>query len=220
VNCILGLGQEGRVIMERKLAILIIYILLIGLAGGFIVSFVVYQPQIQSLRNDLASLEDKIDSNFTENEETLSELNEAISNLNSAIEKLNSTSETIPENETKTTFESLEVQEAQATTNGTHFEVNFRIKNSGTESAALILIYLGLDPIQYIPDVTLIVVNGTAFSREVFFTLPIPVGASLEGNITLVEGLDEGLNLQSNSSIELKFISAKRYEYSVAVNLP
>jgi hypothetical protein len=165
-------------------------------------------------------LEDEISSHFAENEEKLYDINETISNLNSVIEELNSTSETSPGNETITSFEAMEIQEVQAASNETHFEINFRIKNSGTATVELILIYLGLDPIQYIPDVTLLVMNGTTFSLEYFFTLPIPVGAFVEGKIVLIKGLEEGLNLQSDTTIQLKFISAKRYEYSAAINLP
>ena len=206
--------------MEKKLVILLLGVLIVGLAAGFILSFIVYQPQIIRLRNDLSSLEDEITSHFAENQESLSNLGEAISDIDSALKELNSTFETTQEDGEETKFESLEIQEAQATSNETHFEINFLIKNSGTTSAALILLFLDQYPIQYLPDVTLLVLNNSTISHTDFFTWPIAVGASVEGNLTLIKGLVEGLNLQSDTTVQLKFTSAQRYEYFTSVYLP
>jgi uncharacterized membrane-anchored protein YhcB (DUF1043 family) len=204
--------------MDKEIVILLIGTLIIGLAGGFILNFIAYQPQIQSLRNDLASLEDEIDSRFAESEESLSELNEAFSNMSSAIDNLNRTSETEPENETATTYEQMNVQ-AQAASNGTHFEITFGIVNSGTANATLVALYLYQYPIHVIPDVTSLVLNGMLFPDKTF-TLFIPVGSAMGGTVTLIEGSEEGFNFQSGAVLEFRFLSAQGYSYPVLVHLP
>jgi hypothetical protein len=217
-NFALGLGQEGTVIMDKDIIVLLVGILIIGLAGGFLLNFAVFQPQIQSLRNDLSSLENKIASSLAENEKSLSDMNKTISDLRSTIDNLNSTSETGSENETVTTFEQLEVQ-AQATKNETHFEVNFGIVNSGTANATLASIYLYQYPIQDVPDIVSLVLNGTTYPSKTFI-LPLPVGSSVGGVMTLVAGSEEGVNFQSGNVLQFLFISAKGYNYPVTLNLP
>ena len=199
--------------MDKDIIVLMVGILIIGLAGGFIINFFVYQPQIQSLKKEIAALEDELSSQFAENEKILSDLNNTISNLKAAIAKLNATSET-SENETET-YENLMVQ-AQATSNGTHFEINFGIINSGTANATLTSIYLYQFPIYTIPDVTSLVVNGMVFPDKTF-TLFLPVGASVGGTMTIIES-DEGFH--SGTYLEFRVMSAKGYSYTTAVYLP
>ena len=203
--------------MDKDIIVLLVGVLVIGLAGGFLLNFFVYQPQIQSLRNDLASLENEIASSLAQNEKSLSDMNETISDLRSTIDNLNSTSETGPEDQTVTTLEQLEVQ-AQATKNETHFEVNFAIVNSGTANATLTSIYLYQYPIQDVPDIVSLVLNGTTYPSKTF-SLKLPVGSSVNGVMTLVAGSEEGFNFQSGNALQFLFLSAG-YNYPVIVNLP
>ncbi len=204
--------------MDKDIIVLLVGVLIIGLAGGFLLNFFVYQPQIQSLRNDLASLENEITSSLAENEKSLSDMNKTISDLRSTIDNLNSTSETGSESETITTVEQLEVQ-ALAASNGTHFEVNFGIVNSGTANATLTSIYLYQYPIQDVPDIVSLVLNGTTYPSK-SFTLPLPVGSSVGGVMTLVVGSEEGVNFQSGNVLQFLFITALGYNYPVLVDLP
>ena len=80
--------------MDKQITIRMIAILIISLASGFILSFIVYQPQIQALKNDVTTLQEEINSQLAENEETLSDLNETIAELNAKIENLTATSGT------------------------------------------------------------------------------------------------------------------------------
>jgi hypothetical protein len=208
--------------MERIVVFFVIGMLIIGTAGGFIISYLVYQPQIQSLRSDIGALEKQFASLSGQNEATLTDLEETISELNSLIEELNSTTPMEPEENQTQTFELIQIQQAQATGNGTHFDISFSLKNSGTADTSIILIYLNQYPIPYLTEgiVTSIVVNGTSYPTEEYFSFPIAVGDSAEGTITILEGVFDVLNFQSGATVELKFTSALRNDYSAMVLLP
>ena len=96
-------------------------------------------------------MEKKVTSFSEQNEATLTDLEETISELNSLIEELNSTSITEPDKNQTETFELMEIQQAQATGNETHFDLSFTLKNSGTADTSIILIYLNQYPIQFLP---------------------------------------------------------------------
>ena len=208
--------------MDRMVVIFVIGMLIIGSASGFILSYFAYQPQIHRLRYDIELLEEEFASLLDKNEETLSDLEETISELNSLIEELNSTSATEPDepDDQNQGIEYIEIQQVQATGNGTHFEIFFRLRNSGTADTSVILIYLNQYPTQYLPVVTSVVLNGTSYPPEDFFSLPIAVGESAEGTITILEGEFDGLNFQSGAAVELKFTSSQRYDYPAGVFLP
>jgi hypothetical protein len=208
--------------VERIVVFFVIGMLIIGTAGGFILSFFVYQPQIQSLRNDIGALEKQFTSLSEQNEETLTDLEETISELNSLIDELNSTSITEPDENQTETFELIEIQQAQATGNGTHFDISFSLKNSGTADTSIILIYLNQYPIPFLPEgiVTSIVVNGTSYPTEEYFDFPIAVGDSAAGTITILEGVFDVLDFQSGATVDLKFTSALRIDYPAMVVLP
>jgi hypothetical protein len=207
--------------MERIVVFFVIGMLIIGTAGGFIISYFVYQPQIQSLRNDIGVLEKQFASLSEQNEATLTDLEETISELNSLIEELNSTTPTEPDENQAQTYELIQIQQVQATGNGTHFDISFSLKNSGTADTSIIVIYLNQYPIQLLEGiVTSVVVNGTSYTPEAY-GFPISVGNSAEGTITIHEGVFEGvLNFQSGANVELKFTSAQRYDYTAMVLLP
>jgi len=46
--------------MEKKLIALVLISLLGGLRGGYGLGYVIYQPQIQNLQNDLNNLNDEL----------------------------------------------------------------------------------------------------------------------------------------------------------------
>jgi hypothetical protein len=217
-NFALGVSQEGKVIMDKDIIVLLVGMLIIGLAGGFLLNFVVYQPQIQSLKNTLSSLENEVASSLAENEKNISDMNKTVSDLRSTIDNLNGTSEAESENETITTLEQLGVQ-AQATSNGTDFEVAFGIVNSGTADATLTSIYLYQFPIKDVPDIVSLVLNGTTYPSKTF-TLSLPVGSSVGGTMLLVAGSEEGVNFQSGNVLQFLFLTANGYNYPVIVNLP
>lgn len=209
--------------MERMVVVLVIGMLIIGSASGFILSFFAYQPQIQRLKYDLALLEEDFASLLEENEETLSELEETISELNSLIEELNATSATEPDEPEPQTVEYIEIEQAQATGNGTHFDIFFRLRNSGTAATYILVVYLNQYPTQLLGEeliVSSMVLNGTSYLPQDPFSFPIDVGDSAEGTITVVEGEFDSLNLKSGASIELKFTSFQRYDWPAMVTLP
>jgi hypothetical protein len=116
----------------------------------------------------------------------------------------------------------MEIQQAQATGNETHFDLSFTLKNSGTADTSIILIYLNQYPIPFLPEgiVTSIVVNGTSYPTEEYFDFPIAVGDSAAGTITILEGVFDVLDFQSGATVDLKFTSALRIDYPAMVVLP
>ena len=83
---------------DKTIVVVFALVLVAGLAGGFILSYVIYQPQIQGLRNDINTLNKAIADNFTDYQSALDSLNAAISNFEHAAE--NTTS---PENTNQST---------------------------------------------------------------------------------------------------------------------
>lgn len=63
--------------MDKKLIALVVIALLIGLGGGYGLSYVTYQPQIQAIQSDLSDLKDRTSMNQNE----LGTLNLKVSNL-------------------------------------------------------------------------------------------------------------------------------------------
>ncbi len=212
------LNQEGTVIMEKKTPIIVTIILLIGLASGFILGSVIYQPQIQALRNDLTTLQEDINSSLTENQALLSALNATISKLNATIQNLTSTSGT-PQNQTEPLPEIMEVQSAEATTNGTHFNVTFTLKNSGATNATIVMITLNQQLLLTVSDATAFLFNGAPYYSGAF-SFPILAGASAQFTLTLQQGVVDGLNLQSGDTISLVLTSARQNEYYLTLPLP
>jgi len=205
--------------MENKITVLLIVILIIGFAGGFILSYVVYQPQIHALTDDVSALEEENQALETENDELLSDLLDALSKINPSNNNSNSSGTEQP-NGTDTDHELLEITDVQVTTNGTHFEVDFTLENSGTINSAIIAMSINEEPIQNLLDVTALVFNGTTVSAGDSFSFPIPIGAYADFTMILQKGVTTGLNLQSGDSVALLLTSSQLNEYPMSFNLP
>ena len=190
---------------------------MVGLAGGYTLNYVIYQPQIQNLRNDLGTLNAKLE-NY---QNAINDLEAAVSNLNAIVKKSNSTfqsnatSETPPSNES-TFYENLEFLSAYATKIGTNFEVDFSLQNTGTATAVLVVLYLNAIPQQGISDLTSIVFNGTTFSKDDLLVLPLYAGDTVNGTLTLIGGV----NFIPGMSVELTFETATRNQYQITMVLP
>ncbi len=120
---------------DKAIIVLFTLELVAGLAGGFTLSYVIYQPQIQGLRNDVITLNKAIADKFTDYQAALDNLNTTIqSKLNTtenapSQENTNqSTSNTPPLNLVK----NVGVQNLAATKNGANSDISFNLKNTGT----------------------------------------------------------------------------------------
>jgi len=84
--------------MEKKLIVLVLIALIAGLGGGYGLGYVIYQPQIQNLQEDLNNLNDKLDtinSTLRNTQSSVMSLQNELSTLNSEVTSLNSTVETM-----------------------------------------------------------------------------------------------------------------------------
>jgi len=84
--------------MEKKLIALVFVALLVGLGGGYGLGYVIYQPQIQNLQNDLTNLNDRLDainSTLRNMQSSVTSLQNESSILDSEVASLNSTVETM-----------------------------------------------------------------------------------------------------------------------------
>lgn len=84
--------------MESKLIGLVLIALLAGLGGGYGLGYVIYQPQVQNLQNDLGNLSDRfnlLNSTLRDTESSVISLQNGLSSTNSQIISLNSTVEEI-----------------------------------------------------------------------------------------------------------------------------
>lgn len=70
--------------MEKKLIAVVLIALLGGLGGGYGLGYVIYQPQVQNLQNDLRS----ITTSVTYLQNSLASLNSKVANLYSTVEDL------------------------------------------------------------------------------------------------------------------------------------
>ena len=68
--------------MEKKTVTFFIVFLLAGLVGGYILNYTIYQPQIQSLRNELDTLNLKLDTFSANYQKSIANLTAIIANLN------------------------------------------------------------------------------------------------------------------------------------------
>ena len=77
--------------VEKKLISLVFVALLAGVGGSYGFSYVIYQPQIQNLQNDLNNLNDRLDamnSTLTNTQSQVSSLQSEISELDERIDEL------------------------------------------------------------------------------------------------------------------------------------
>jgi hypothetical protein len=208
--------HEGAIAVEKKIFASLIIALMVGLAGGYTLNYVIYQPQIQNLRNDLGTLNAKLE-NY---QNAINDLEAAVSNLNAIVKKSNSTSQsnatsqTPPSNES-TFYENLEFLSANATKIGTNFEIDFSLQNTGTSSAVLAELSLDGIPQDGISDLTSIIFNGTTYSKSELLVVYLNPGDAVNGTLTLMGGV----NFVSGMSVELTLWTA-RENYPIAVILP
>jgi len=205
--------------MEKKVSVLLIVMLIIGFAGGFILSYVVYQPQIQTLTNQVVSLEEDVDDLEDENDELLADLIDALSKLNPSNNNTNNNSDGTTPNGTED-HELLTVEADSVTTDGTHFVVKFTIRNSGEVNSAVIAMYLNEITIQNLLDVTELVFNGTSVGADDPFSFPIPIGGHAQFIMTIKEGVTTGLNLQSGDNLVIVAKSSQLYDYPITIPMP
>jgi hypothetical protein len=210
--------------VERKTLALLIIVLLVGLLVGYILNYAIYQPQIQNLINDVGALNAKVENygNAINNlNAAISKLDATVSGLNSTSQS-NSTSETTPSNES-TYVEDLTFLSANATKIDTTFGINFSLQNTGTATAALTLLYLNGTPQENIPELTSIVLNGTAFSTQEYLVYTLYPRDTVYGSLTLAasdtftSGTSVTLTLETGPSLQNDLQSN---QYGTTVVLP
>lgn len=82
--------------MEKKLISLVLIVLIGGLGGGYGLNYVIYQPQIQNLHDDINALNDRfgtINTTLGSTQTSVTSLEDELNMLNSDIANLNSTVE-------------------------------------------------------------------------------------------------------------------------------
>lgn len=80
--------------MDKKVIALFLIALLGGLFGGFGLGYIIYQPQIQNLQEDLSNLNNRLDtfnSTLANTQSSVTSLQNQLTSLNSEITQLNST---------------------------------------------------------------------------------------------------------------------------------
>jgi hypothetical protein len=190
------------------------------LLGGYILNYVIYQPQIQNLANGLGALNAEVENygNAINNlNAAISKLNATVSGLNSTTSQSNSTSPKptpTPSNESAIP-EDLEFLSANATKIGKNFEVDFSLQNTGVPTATLAELSLNGIPQDAISDLTSITFNGTTYSAGDPLIIPLNAGDTVNGTLTLIGGVD----FVSGMSVDLTIWTAVN-NYSVTVVLP
>jgi len=111
--------------MEKKLIALFLIALVGGLGGGYGLNYVIYQPQIQNLHNDVNALNDRFDTiNMTlgSTQTSVASLEDELNMLNSDVANLDSTVEMM---ENRTWHEVYSIEAFSDITTGT-----FQLKGS------------------------------------------------------------------------------------------
>src|SRR3989304_4664790 len=120
--------------LDKTLVALFALVLVAGLAGGFILNYVIYQPQIQALKNDVDKLNNAIADNFTSYQASLNNLTAEISNLKAIVENTTfqqPSNESTSNDQTDNSIEMLGFQSISAANNSGNFDISFSIKNTG-----------------------------------------------------------------------------------------
>ena len=177
--------------MDKTIVVLFALVLVAGLAGGLILSYVIYQPQIQGLRNDVDTLNKEIADNFTDYQAALDNLNATIQSKLNATE--NATSQEDTNQSTSNTplpnlVESVGFQSLTATKNGENFDVSFSLKNTGTAPVGLVLLYLNGTSQQDVPELSSIVINGVIIPKTDILALGLSPGQTATGGLSITGG--------------------------------
>jgi hypothetical protein len=204
---------------DKAIIVLFTIALVAGLAGGFTLSYVIYQPQIQGLRNDGITLNKAIADNFTDYQA-------ALDNLNATIQSKLNTTENAPsqENTNQSTsntpplnlVENVGVQNLAATKNGANSDISFNLKNTGTAPAALDVLSLNGTSQQNVADLNSIVINGITLSKIDILAVILYPGDTASGTISLTIG---GA-FASGDIVTLAFHSTTNKFYQQSVVLP
>ena len=187
---------------DKAIIVLFTLALVAGLAGGLILSYVIYQPQIQGLRNDVITLNKAIADNFTDYQA-------ALDNLNATIQSTSNTP--LPNLVEMVGFQSL-----TATKNGENFDVSFSLKNTGTAPVGLVLLYLNGTSQQDVPELSSIVINGGIIPKTDILALSLSPGQTATGGLSITGGG----SFASGDAVLLAFQSVTNEYYQNTVVLP
>ncbi len=193
--------------MEKKTVAFFIVFLLAGLVGGYILNYTIFQPQIQSLRNELDTLNFKLDAFSTSYQKSIADLTAKIAILNATSNTTNSSTNGTQQtnNETISLVEQIIFSDATATKDGANFNVAFTIQSTGTAPALLESLYLNGVLDTNVPNLNSIVINGTSVTISDFLGLYIYPGDTASGTVSLTGGG----NFVSGNTLEIAFVSAR-----------
>lgn len=206
--------------LNKTLVALFALVLVAGLAGGFILNYVIYQPQIQDLKNDVDKLNNALADNFTNYQTSLDNLTAEVSNLNAIIAKQNSTSQQTSNqstsNQTGELVERLDFLSISAVNDGGNFTISFALKNTGTAGVAIDFLYLNFTMQPYVTDLSSIVINGVTYPQTDLLALVLRSGDTANGVISLTGGS----TFASGDLVDLAFHSVIGNYYDRTVVLP
>lgn len=77
--------------MDNKAIALVLIALLVGLGGGYGLGYVIYQPQLQTIQNEMSGLHDELDNA----EDRIRDLNSTLNGLQSSVSALNTELNTV-----------------------------------------------------------------------------------------------------------------------------
>lgn len=192
--------------------------LIAGLAGGLALSYVIYQPQIQGLRNDVNELKQLMADNFTDYQAALDNLNTEIASLKptenvTSQENTNeSTSNTPPVN----LQESVGISTLTAAKNDPYFELDFTLVNAGTAPVALDFLYVNGTDQNSVVGLESIEINGLSVAKTDILGIGLAPSATASGKVRLTIGS----NFASGDTVTLAFHSLTNKVYQRTVTLP
>jgi len=203
--------------MDARWIALVLFALLAGLGGSFIFSYVIYQPQIASLRAELDELQDQIaelrsvspsPNTLLELRSELDELKFTLLNLNSILVGLNYTLQRLLSSEPYARYERLEIISIYAEAADTGWEIVISVMNTGLVDAI-------------IDDILL---NGRIYTQ---YTTHNIIVKSLPMVIRIGEVKTIEVTITPNKepfvpgvSVEVRLHSAAGQEYPKTVTLP
>jgi len=205
--------------LEKKLVALVTIALLIGLLVGYALNYVIYQPQLQDLQNSLEELNTKVDEYAEYNATTLNDLRNEISRLNAIIEELNSTTLDSEDNETEVPlpYERLQFQSLTAIKDGSNFELNFNLTNTGTAVAVLEALFLNDIIHASVYELSSFIINGTNLpTTDLFSPIVLLPGNTASGVLTLAESD----TYTSGTTVYVSFRTNTLKNYGESVTLP
>jgi hypothetical protein len=204
--------------MDARWIALVLFALLAGLGGSFIFSYVIYQPQIASLRAELDELQGQIAelrsassgfSTLLELRSELDELKSTLLNLNSILVGLNCTLQRLLSGEPYARFERLEIISIYAETAVTGWEIVISVMNTGLVDAIIDNILL----------------NGRIYTQYtthniIVKSLPTVIRIGEVKTIEITITPDNKEPFVPGVSVEVRLHSASHQEYPKTITLP